>query len=951
MNAAGFVLDVPLIGAAEAADRVLTLWSEGARLRELPDGRWLLTLAEPVLVRAGRAPGLPLERPGRGALAAPGASAAAASGQLALVEANMTVIHVIDELPEVDPSGWLLLTGLTLHRPRPLGVAPMPEAAPVEESLPSHPRPDLRAAAGIRPSSGRARRLTAEEPAATGARARRRRRGPEIAIDQRSATVIVVLMIVLPLSLVVLYGLGLLADSGIDPGGVVFAAAVGALGYALLFGRTAAGGGTGASAGGGSGASTGGADSTSAAGAAAPRRAGPPWLGDLLARLTLRTPAVHLLHGRHARYLRDLTRAFEQHRWDDALRDALPLSSGRGDVPAARIWLSLSLPKRFTGALRPTPHSGAPASVTPFSGPTAYQHLTALYRHAAERLEQQGRIDEAAFALADLLDAPAEAVALLDRHGRHAQAAELAEGRELPADQVVRLWWRAGERERAIRTAHRRGAFASAVERLAATDPQAARDLRTAWAGHCRAAGDRLGAVEAAWPDAALRPTVVADLRDAVALGGPARGRALPYLLALGAGDATRALARAVLDGDGDPYTTGRSALAAALAALPAADATTDRELATAAARAAVRDGGFGSAHGTGPGGAAEHALFDKLLRRADPLTAADLARPRPLPRPHATAPAYTAADRPGALPVLDAALLASGSLLVACGQAGVRLLAPDGRTRARWDTPTDRLVLADHGGSALLVEDHGPELRAFSRLDLATRTVRPWTTLRARPSAPSFDGRHLLASDGGALVVLDTLTARPTVVWRELGGEQRLLSDVSRTPGGCAALVHSPLPDGSPLIEVWRWDLPGWELRGRLRVNDALADVYRDPVVLAAGGLLTVPETEDDTLLRWTSERPDVEMRVDGRPLSGPAADGDHWALTVPDGTDLRVHAGTGPSSAPALTLRVPGAADSRIGVRRHAGAVTYWHRSGRVLATSADGTALLANLRVTTG
>ncbi|WP_344345039.1 hypothetical protein, partial [Kitasatospora putterlickiae] len=346
--------------------------------------------------------------------------------------------------------------------------------------------------------------------------------------------------------------------------------------------------------------------------------------------------------------------------------------------------------------------------------------------------------------------------------------------------------------------------------------------------------------------------------------------------------------------------------------------------------------------------------LFDRLLRRADPLTAADLPRPRPPPRPRVTAPAYTAADRPGTLPVLDAALLDSGSLLVACGQAGVRLLAPDGRTRAHWDTPADRLVLADHGGSALLVEDHGPDLRGFARLDLATRTVRPWTTLRARRAAPSYDGRHLLASDGEGIVVLDTLAARPTVVWRELGGEQRLVGGVTRIPGGCAAIVRSPLPDGSPLTEVWRWDLPGWQLRGRLRVDDALTDLPLGAAALAAGHLLTTHAAtpDDHILLRWTSDLPTAELRVEGPAPSAPATDGDHWALTVPEGADLRVHAGTGPSAAPALSLLFPGAAAGPgpgIGVRRHAGTVTYWHRSGRVLATSADGTTLLANLRVT--
>lgn len=557
---------------------------------------------------------------------------------------------------------------------------------------------------------------------------------------------------VVPLLFVVLFGLGLLKNLEVDPGGIVYASIAAALAYGALFGRRAARDGGGATTG---HAAT--AAPAPAGGTRAPRRARRPWLGDLLARLTLRTPAAHLLHQRHARYLRDLTRAFEQHRWDDALRDALPLADReRGDTAAGRPWFSLALPKRFAGQLRPTPHRVGPAAANAFSGTTVHQHLTELYRAAAERLERQGRFDEAAFVLADLLAAPAEAVALLERHDRLTQAAELAEGRDLAADLVVRLWWRSGDRARAVRTAHRRGAFATAVERLAAIDPQAARELRAAWAEHCRAAGDRLGAVEAVWPDEALRPSVAADLRDAVALGGPTRGRALPHLLALPqlfvleAGPATRALARAVLDGDGDPNATGRSVLAATLARLPAADPATDRELATAAARAAVRDGGLG-------GGVAEHSLFDRLLARADPLTAADLPRPRPLPRPVGAAPAYTAADRPGTLPVLDAVLLASGSVLVACGQAGARLLTPDGRTRAHWDTPTDRLVLADHGGGALLVTDHGPDLLGLAHLDLATRTVRPWTTLRARHLAPSYDGHRLIAAADGGIVVLDT--------------------------------------------------------------------------------------------------------------------------------------------------------------------------------------------------
>lgn len=934
VTATAFVLDVPVIGAAEAAERVLESWQDGAELRRLPDGRWLLTLAAAVEIRADRAPGLPVVRTGTGGSAALGADASlATAGQLALALGGLTTTQPIAGLAELDPSGWLDLAGLTVHRPRPVGAA-APEAAPVVEALPEQPRPDLRAAAGIAPPTERTRRLTEGTPAVSRRRPSRflpRLRLPAWLGPLTVDTGVALLPGLLLIASFAQLGLGHSPYSWLL--GLALAVFV-AIGRSRRIARAAAA----APAANGSGTAAG------ASGRAKPRR---PLFGPLLARLAMRT-AGNVVRGRHARYLRELTRAFEQRQWEDALRDAIRLADER---PAGQeSWLTLGLPRRHTGELRATLRADGSGASSPLSGPTVHEHLAALYRSAAEDLERADRIDEAAFVLADLLDAPAEAVALLARHGRPAAAAELAEGRELAADLVVRLWWQAGERERAVRTAHRRGAFASAVERLSAEDPDAAGELRAAWAAHCRESGDHLGAAEALWPDESLRPSAVADLREALALGGATRSRALPYLLALGAGETTRALALAVLDSEGDLAVTGRSVLAAGLARLPAADPAVDRELATAAARAVVRDGGFG-------GDLAERDArsgHQALLRRADPLVAADLAKP-PRPTQHGVraAAVHTAADRPGTLPVLDAALLGSGAVLVACGHAGVRLLTSDGRTKAQWDVPADQLVLADHGGSALLVADYG-QTKEITRLDLATRTVRPWATLRARWIAGSYDGRHLVTGDGEGIVVLDTLAPGPTVVWRELGGSERLVGTVARAADRCAAVVVSPLPDGSPLVELWRWDLPGWELRSRMRLDAFHPDHC---VPLAGAGLLAaVPQAvdgaSDRTVLHLVAGRsPAPDHDVAGIAPSGPIGDGDHWALPVPDpaGTGLLLHTGSGAGPAPTATVLFPGADPHPPGLRRHADAVTYWHRSGRILATTPDGATVLANLRVT--
>lgn len=69
------------------------------------------------------------------------------------------------------------------------------------------------------------------------------------------------------------------------------------------------------------------------------------------------------------------------------------------------------------------------------------------------------------------------------------------------------------------------------------------------------------------------------------------------------------------------------------------------------------------------------------------------------------------------------------------------------------------------------------------------------------------------------------------------------------------------------------------------------------------------------------------------------------------PDGTGVLLHTGAGAGSAPTATVFLPQADMQAPGLRRHGDAVTHWHRSGRVLATTPDGATLLANLRVTAG
>lgn len=595
-----------------------------------------------------------------------------------------------------------------------------------------------------------------------------------------------------------------------------------------------------------------------------------------------RTPLAQLFRGRHERYLYRLTQAFRRGDWENALRDAMAF----GDGDSGKV--NLRVPDRRTGALRPTPALGDAAGSSPY-GFEVQRHLTGLYRQAAARLESEGRIEEAAFVLADLLNDGAAAVDLLERHGRLRLAAELAEGRGLPGELAVRLWWRAGERARAIEVARSRGAFAAGVELLSKVDKEGADSLRAEWAKERSAAGDHLGAVEAAWPVPALRSLVLHDIQAGMALGGPVAARLFAHFVAEWANDRAIDSALALLDADDPALVPVRDAFMRALLAVEVTDKGLDRRLCGAALRSLAY-------HGVADDWSKK--LTKSLSDRADPVLAADFVRPRT--RQDDVGPLHVEATvEPGQLPVHDAVALPGGAILVAHGHHGVRLLTLDGRVRARWTVAAHHLVVADHGGSALLVGVHG-EVREVHVLDLAARTVRHWTTLGACRIADTYDGGLVLIVEGDDIAVLDVHAEQPRAL-RTLIEPGMRVHLVARDPHSLAALVEGRH------LEIWRWDLPALMLRSRTRVDHVV-----DGDVLLAGGEFT------------------------GSP--GASASGRMFAVSNETGTHVSV------AAEYRATVVFP--APERIGLRAHGAVATLWDPEGRIVAVDTDRRQVVARL-----
>ena len=489
----------------------------------------------------------------------------------------------------------------------------------------------------------------------------------------------------------------------------------------------------------------------------------PPWIVRKLASwidaLRMRAWQSSLgsyLAKKHAEYIARLMELLERGDIDEALRRAIPLSATR-DIGEHRA-PSLQLPSpRVDLSIAKTRATGSGLGL----GGSLYALLKARYRALYDKLIALDRIDDAAFVLAELLDDVLGAVALLEKRGRTREAAELAEARKLEPAILVRQWIIAKNRPRALLLARRHGAFEAAITHLR-SEPEARQTLAIAWADVRAEAGDYLGALLAlemgqatqAVPDLALNWA-----ERAHQTGGPNGAVALVWRARLlGALDAeTERRARALLLSTSIDTLAARTAFATALSAR---NEDFLAPLARLALRTSTRD----------------RARFDqppaRTLEKLETLGGEGVLRvDRPTieaPRKVTRAGTKILSMGPrGALAIHDAALLSNGNWLVALGEAGIRILKPDGTTLTTFEAPASKLVIADSGTRALALSFRG-ELTVVHRIDALQRRIGDtFEVSRMNSHASSFDGERWAVVLDGEGHVLDVLQDQPRSLFR----------------------------------------------------------------------------------------------------------------------------------------------------------------------------------------
>jgi hypothetical protein len=872
-----------LIVGPQAERRALGAWVPGSRVYRL-DAGLLLRLPAPLEVSCEAAPGLPLVPAGTVLLGLPLAadeleSLAPPPESVVLARGGVAVVERLAEEARIEPSAWLDVSPFGLVEVRPLGARP---AAAVLAAAAQ--AVDLRASLG----SGRL-----DKPAELDLVLQALREGRPPAAERT------------PGWLRALGGwLAALAQAG--PGQQV----------------------------------SGGSGRSAPAGRPRPPREG--WLQRRLrgwaTRLVLGSQLAPVVGRRQAQYLRRVMDLFQGGELSEALRHAVPLSSLPGQEPAPPA-LGVPSPRaefRIHSGQLPT------RSLLGLTG-ELFEQLKGLYRKAFERLDREGRIDEAAFVLLELLHANEEGVEFLERHGRLKLAAEVAEARELAPGLVIRLWLAAGDAARAIRIARRTGAFADAVVRLEKTDPKLAARLRRLWADTLAAGGDFGGAVEALWQVAEQRGRALEWMERAIEAGGPAAARMLARKLALVPEEfaALRGPALEVIEAQDEASLEARLTFSRTLLDQPGTSGI--RTLARAAARSAIRDAGA-------RGGAQLQGLIDRLVALSgDAALKAEAQRLAPapaLPPPSASVHTldFSAADV-GALPMCDAAQLASGRFLVALGEAGVRLLTPDGRSVAHFEQPAQRLVVSDPGRHAIALARRGEAWR-LARLDLEARRSELWCLAALDGFAAEYDGLLWFVVQGDAVLAIDALAPGFEALWRmrEPGARVR---DLARSDKALACLIERPKP------EVWSFELPSLTLRGRPELPVATAPELG---VGPSGRVLLVRQTGPRagqpagshalSVVNGAQVLPFLHVEEPGASVARPVLSAGWAALSFSRAGGCRVHVLD--LAAPRLVARLALAGTGAASLRLAGARLAVADDRGRLLVYDAEAQRLAASLRL---
>lgn len=530
-----------------------------------------------------------------------------------------------------------------------------------------------------------------------------------------------------------------------------------------------------------------------------------------------------------ARYLARMMKQFNGGDWEGALKQALPIDSrdpntliGGLGIPKPRA--SLTLSEKCYGTqycLSLDWHT--------------MTHLRHLYRAGFEQLNQQGRIQEAAFVLVELLSDVEEGVAYLEQKEGISAALKLALAREANPATIVRLCCLAENWGLAIQVARRNHAFAQAVAGLTKAQPELAIQLRKEWARALADQGSWLEAVAVIWPLIEQRGQALQWLQCCEQAGGVLAAEALaqraillPDTLAVYQGYIERlqrqsepawqqqrlALAKSILKEDHHPRLA------------PLVQALSNRLLQDYQKY----------------GGLTKKQLA--TLLKYDPVLKADLAN-----QGVSAGSQHGLAKRSGVMrwsmplagqhTIVDVAILYNGHYVLALGAAGVLILNEQGSQQAYHLTPCTDIVLSENRQYVLFLAPQGNAWRV-TKFEALSGQMVPLGLLMMTQFAKQYDGLNWSVVQQGCVRVL-AVNERFKIVWQVDHGQHQVeaLSVSAKEEYWLIRNEHQGL-------EYWVYTLPERRLSERSLISSGQQSTYQH--LLGAGGLFRLYYDAFDT-------------------------------------------------------------------------------------------------------
>lgn len=535
-----------------------------------------------------------------------------------------------------------------------------------------------------------------------------------------------------------------------------------------------------------------------------PSENAPGKLRKLFTKTLFQMKIAQIVGRKQAQYLAKMMEMFENGDLEQALKHAIPLEDMQALKEATE-----QMP--FLGFLRPRNglqinyqrQNASSSSV--FLEDTWFHDLRQLYRQTFERLVAQNRIEEAAFVLAELLKSSVEAVEFFEKHGKFHLAAQLAESRELAPDIIVRQWFLAGEKKRAIQLAVRHNCFEYVVTKLERENHPQAAVLREIWAENLAASGNFAAAVNTIWQIAEKRDLAAVWIDKTIEFGGVPAAAMLAKKVSLFPGkyDEVKNDLLEILREDAAEAFEKRRAFANESLRLTANDEL--RNLIRPLARKLLAD----SAQNF-------RSLTQTDFRRLVEISG-DYALRTDLPKMPETSESKRsepliltiAAHDCGATKIYDAHLLPDGKIAVALGEAGVKILSKTGKTVAHFDQPTERFVVADFGTKAICLAKRGGVYR-LARIDFVERRAAYWCDAKIENFAATFDGNLWFISETDDIYAIDATAKNFEAVWRvgEIGGQ---IYEIARSKNKLMLIILNGRG-----FEKWWYDLPQFILRSR---------------------------------------------------------------------------------------------------------------------------------------